>query len=38
MAGGYVDKILKVDLSTKKVSTKPIDEEVARKYIGGKGL
>jgi len=37
MAGGYVGKILKVDLSTKKVSTEPIDEEVARKYIGGKG-
>ena len=37
MVGGYVGKILKVDLSTKKVSTEPIDEEVARKYIGGKG-
>jgi aldehyde:ferredoxin oxidoreductase len=37
MAGGYVGKILKVDLATKSISTKPINEEVARKYLGGKG-
>ncbi len=37
MAGGYTGKILKVDLTTKKVSTEPINEEAAKKYIGGKG-
>ncbi len=37
MAGGYVGKILKVDLTTKNVSTEPIDEGVAKKYLGGKG-
>ncbi len=37
MAGGYVGKILKVDLTTKNISTEPINEEVAKKYLGGKG-
>ena len=37
MAGGYTGKILKVDLTTKNVSTEPIDEGVAKKYLGGKG-
>jgi len=37
MAGGYAGKILKVDLTTKKVSTEPIDEKASRKYVGGKG-
>jgi aldehyde:ferredoxin oxidoreductase len=37
MAGGYIGKILKVDLTTKSISIEPINEEVARKYLGGKG-
>jgi len=37
MAGGYAGKILKVDLTAKKVTTEPINKEVARKYVGGKG-
>lgn len=37
MAGGYIGKILKVDLTTKDISTEPIRQEVAKKYLGGKG-
>jgi len=37
MARGYMGKILKVDLSTKSISEVPIDEKIARKYLGGKG-
>jgi len=37
MAGGYVGKILKVDLTAKNITTEPIKEEVAKKYLGGKG-
>jgi len=37
MAAGYVGKILKVDLTTKNISVQPLNEEVARKYLGGKG-
>jgi aldehyde:ferredoxin oxidoreductase len=31
-------KILDIDLSTGKVSTSEVDEDVMRKYIGGSGL
>jgi len=37
MPGGYMGKILKVDLATRTVRTEPIDENVAKKYLGGKG-
>lgn len=37
MAGGYTGKVLKVNLSTKTLDIEPINEEAARKYIGGKG-
>ncbi|MBS7639772.1 MAG: aldehyde ferredoxin oxidoreductase family protein [Candidatus Bathyarchaeia archaeon] len=37
MPGGYMGKILRVDLSTGALRTEPILEEVARKYLGGKG-
>ncbi len=30
-------KILRVNLTTRTISTEPINEEIARKYIGGKG-
>jgi aldehyde:ferredoxin oxidoreductase len=34
----YAGKILRVDLTTQKVSTEPLSEETAKKYIGGIGL
>ncbi|MEA1994134.1 MAG: aldehyde ferredoxin oxidoreductase family protein [Euryarchaeota archaeon] len=37
MKNGYMRKILSVDLSEKRANTEPINEEVAKKYIGGKG-
>lgn len=37
MPGGYVGKILKVNLTTKNVITEAIKEDVAKKYLGGKG-
>lgn len=38
MAKGYMGKVLRVDLTTKEVSTQEFSEEVRRKYIGGTGL
>ena len=35
---GYSGKILRVNLSTGKVSVEKLDEETAKKYIGGIGL
>ena len=35
---GYAGRILHVDLTTGKISTEPLSEELARKYIGGIGL
>lgn len=35
---GYVGKILRVNLSSKKISEEKIGEDVARKFIGGVGL
>ncbi len=34
----YAGKILRVDLTTGKVSTEPLSEEMAKSYIGGIGL
>lgn len=36
--GGYANKIAHVDLSTGNVEFKPIPEDWARKYVGGRGL
>ena len=36
--GGYRNVILRVNLTTKKVSTEPLDMEGAKKFIGGSGL
>jgi len=36
--GGYADRIAWVDLSAGKVDYKPVPEDDARKYIGGRGL
>ncbi len=35
---GYAGKILRVDLSTKEVKTETLDEKLAKKFIGGRGL
>jgi aldehyde:ferredoxin oxidoreductase len=36
--GGYANRIAWVDLTKKKVEMKPISEEIALKYIGGRGM
>jgi len=36
--GGYTGKILRVDLSTGKITTDTPDEETYRKFLGGNGL
>ena len=36
--GGYCGKLLRIDLTAGSVSTEAIDPEVARKFIGGRGL
>ena len=35
---GYAGRILRVDLTTGKTSLEKLDEETAKKYIGGIGL
>jgi aldehyde:ferredoxin oxidoreductase len=35
---GYMGNILRVDLTTGKVKTEPLPEELAKLYIGGRGL
>jgi len=37
MLGGYMGKILEIDLSDRTYRVTPIDENIARKYLGGKG-
>ncbi len=37
MRGGYMGKILRVNLTTGKISEEPINEEIARKFIGARG-
>jgi aldehyde:ferredoxin oxidoreductase len=38
MAGGYVGKVLRVDLTKKMITEQTFSEETLRKYIGGTGL
>src|SRR4030067_81043 len=38
MAGGYLGKILWVDLTKGECKGEPLDEAMARKYIGGYGI
>jgi aldehyde:ferredoxin oxidoreductase len=38
MPGGYMGKVLRVDLNSKKVKTEHYDETTLRKYVGGSGL
>ena len=35
---GYAGQILRVDLTTERIWTEPIDEVTAKMYIGGSGL
>ncbi|MEM0096833.1 MAG: aldehyde ferredoxin oxidoreductase family protein [Candidatus Bathyarchaeia archaeon] len=37
MAGGYMGKILRVNLTAKSLNVEKTSEDVARKYLGGKG-
>ncbi len=37
MIKGYAGRILEIDLATQQFSFQPLDEELARLYIGGKG-
>jgi len=37
MVGGYMGKILKVNLSDSTIKILPTDMEIAKKYLGGKG-
>lgn len=36
--GGYVGKILRVNLTDEKINVEPLDEEVAKNYLGGRGI
>jgi aldehyde:ferredoxin oxidoreductase len=38
MAGGYMGKVLRIDLSRKKIEEQSFNEETCRKFIGGSGL
>lgn len=38
MVGGYCQKLLHIDLSTLGVKEKPLDMQVARLFLGGRGL
>jgi len=38
MKGGYMGKILRIDLTTQKVSESPLPEEYVKKYVGGRGI
>ena len=35
---GYTGKVLRVDLTKKRVSTEPLREDAAKSFIGGRGL
>jgi aldehyde:ferredoxin oxidoreductase len=38
MMAGYMGKTLYIDLSKAKVAKKPLNPQIARKFIGGRGL
>ncbi len=38
MLGGYAGKIARIDLSAREVQVEALEEALARKYLGGKGL
>src|SRR5665647_2679151 len=38
MSNGYMGKLLEVDLTARSHRAVPLDEELAKKYVGGSGL
>jgi len=36
--GGYIGKVLRVELTTSNIKTEPLKEEYVKKFIGGRGL
>jgi len=34
---GWHGRILRIDLSTESITTEPVDPQIARDYIGGRG-
>ena len=34
---GYTDRVLKIDLSTRRITIEPISQEVKKAYVGGRG-
>ena len=38
MSGGFWDKVLRVNLSTKNITVEELDAEIAKQYIGGAGV
>ena len=36
--GGYVGRVLRVDLSREEITVEPLDQSILRKFIGGAGL
>jgi aldehyde:ferredoxin oxidoreductase len=36
--GGYIGRVLRVDLSLEKISVEPLDDSILRKFVGGAGL
>lgn len=37
-SGGYMGRILEVDLTRKEIAKRPLEEDMAREYIGGRGF
>ena len=37
MIKGYAGRVLEIDLAKRSFRFEPLDEEIARDYIGGKG-
>ncbi len=38
MVGGYMNKVLRINLSSGDIRTEPLDMEMARKFLGGRGF
>ena len=38
MAGGYMGKVLKVDLSNREIKVEELDEKIRRPFLGGYGI
>lgn len=36
--GGYANRIARVNLSSGKIGYEEVDEDIAHKYVGGRGL